>query len=71
MSSIGGLLGLWNNVSVYDLQLIIIKICGKIFKLKLITKLSEYIFSEKIIKLLDLIQSFVLKINMKVKKYLL
>jgi hypothetical protein len=49
MSSIGGLLGLWNNVSVYDLQLIIIKICEKIFKLKL-RKLSKYFFSAKILK---------------------
>jgi hypothetical protein len=68
MSSIGGLLGLWNNVSVYDLQLIIIKICGKIFKLKLITKLSKYFFSPNILKPFDLIRSFVIKINLKVKK---
>jgi hypothetical protein len=71
MSSIGGLLGLWNNVSVYDLQLIIIKICGKIFKLKLLRKLSKYFLSPKVLKLFDLIQSFVIKINLKVKKYLL
>jgi hypothetical protein len=68
MSSIGGLLGLWNNVSVYDLQLVIIQICGKIFKLKLITKLSKYFFSPKILKSFDLIRSFVIKINLKVKK---
>ena len=68
MSSIGGLLGLWNNVSVYDLQLIIIQICGKIFKLKLITKLSKYFFSPKILRSFDLIRSFVMKINSKVKK---
>jgi hypothetical protein len=68
MSSIGGLLGLWNNVSVYDLQLIIIEICEKIFKLKLITKLSKYFFSAKILKSFDLIRSFVIKINLKVKK---
>jgi hypothetical protein len=68
MSSIGGLLGLWNNVSVYELQLIIIKICGKIFKLKLITKLSIYIFSAKILKSFDFIRNFVIKINLKVKK---
>jgi hypothetical protein len=68
MSSIGGLLGLWNNLSVYDLQVIIIKICGKIFNLKLITKLSKYIISAKILKSFDLIQSFVIKINFKVKK---
>jgi hypothetical protein len=67
MSSIGGLLGLWNNVSVYDLQLIIIRICGKIFKLKLITKLSKYFFSPKILKSFDLIRSFVIKLNLKVK----
>ncbi len=71
MSSIGGLLGLWNNVSVYDLQLIIIKICGKILKFKLVTKLLEYFFSAKILKSFDLIRSFVIKINLKVKKYLL
>jgi hypothetical protein len=71
ITSIGGLLGLWNNVSVYDLQLIVIKICGKIFKLKLLTKLSKYIFSAKILKSFDLIRSFVIKINLKVKKYLL
>ncbi len=70
LSSIGGLLGLWNNVSVYDLQLIIIKICGKIFKLKLMTKLSKYIFSAKFLKSFDLIRSFVIKINLKVKKIL-
>jgi len=67
MSSIGGLLGLWNNVSVYDLQLIIIKICGKVFELKLITILSKYFFSPKILKIFDLIRSFVMKINLKVK----
>ncbi len=70
MSSIGGLLALW-NISVYDLQLIIIKICGKIFKLKLIRILSKYLFSAKILKSFDLIRSFVIKINLKVKKYLL
>jgi hypothetical protein len=68
ISSIGGLLGLWNNVSFYDLQLIIIKICGKIFELKLIRKLSKYLFSAKILKSFDLIRSFVIKINLKVKK---
>jgi hypothetical protein len=68
LSSIGGLLGLWNNISVYDLELIIIKICGQIFKFKLITKLSKYIFSTKILKPFDLIRSFVMKINLKVKK---
>jgi hypothetical protein len=68
MSSIGGLLGLWSNVSVYDLQLIIIQICGKIFKLKRMTKLSKYSFSSKILKSFDLIRSFVIKINLKVKK---
>ncbi len=68
MSSIGGLLGLWNNVSVYDLQLIIIKICGKIFKFKFIAKLSEYIFSAKNLKTFDLIRSFVIKIKLRVKK---
>jgi hypothetical protein len=68
MSSIGGLLGLWNNISIYDLQLIIIKICGKIFKLELIRKLSKYFFSPKIFKSFDLIRRFVIKINLKVKK---
>jgi hypothetical protein len=68
MSSIGGLLGLWNNVSVYDLQLIIIKICAKLFKLKLVRKLSKYLFSTKLLKSFDLIRSFVTKINLKVKK---
>jgi hypothetical protein len=68
MSSIGGLLGLWNNVSVYDLQLIVINICGKIFELKLIRKLLKYIFSAKILKSFDLIRSFVIKINLEVKK---
>jgi hypothetical protein len=68
MSSIGGLLGLWNNVSVYDLQLIIIEICEKIFKLKLIKNLSKYFISAKILKSFDLIRSFVIKINLKVKK---
>jgi hypothetical protein len=67
MSSIGGLLGLWNNVSFYDLQLIIINICGKIFKSKPIRKLSNYFFSAKILKSYDLIRSFAIKINLKVK----
>jgi hypothetical protein len=71
MSSIGGLLGLWNNVSVYDLQLIIIKICGKIFKLNLIRKLTKYFFSAKILKSFDLIRRYIIKINLKVKKCLL
>jgi hypothetical protein len=70
MSSIGGLLALW-NISVYDLQQIIIKICGKVFKFELITKLSKYFFSPKTFKSFDLIRSFVIKINLKVKKYLL
>jgi hypothetical protein len=67
MSSIGGLLGLWNNVSIYDLQLIIIKICGKIFKLK---KICGKIFKLKLPKILqsfDLIRRFIIKINLKVK----
>jgi hypothetical protein len=68
MSSIGGLLGLWNNVSIYDLQLIILKVFGKIFKLKLLTKLPKYFFSAKILTSFDLIRSFVVKINLKVKK---
>jgi hypothetical protein len=67
MSSIGGLLGLWNNISFYDLQLIIIKICGKIFKLRLMRKLLKYFFSLKIFKSFYLIRSFVIKINLKVK----
>jgi hypothetical protein len=67
ISSIGGLLGLWNNVSVYDLLLIIIKTFGKIFKLKLIIKLSKYFFSAKILKSFELIRSFVIIINLKVK----
>jgi hypothetical protein len=71
MSSIRGLLGLWNNVSVYDLQLIVIKICGKIFKLNLITKLSKYIFSTKILKTFDLIRSFCYKNQFESIKYLL
>jgi hypothetical protein len=61
MSSIGGLLGLWNNVSFYDLQLLFIKICGKIFNSKLMRKLS------KILKTLDFITSFVTKVNIRVK----
>jgi hypothetical protein len=47
---------------------VIIKICGKIFKLKLITKLSNHFFSAKILKSFDLIQRFLIKINLKVKK---
>ena len=69
MSSIGGLLGLWNNVSVYDLELIIIKYCGKIFKMKLLTKLLKRFLSAKILKSFDLIRSLAMKINLKVKKY--
>jgi hypothetical protein len=68
MSTIGGLLGLWNNISIYDIQLIFIKICAKIFKSKLIKKLLNYFLCEKISKLFDLIRSFVIKINFKVKK---
>jgi hypothetical protein len=71
MSSIGGLLGLWNNVSVYDLELIIIKYCEKIFKMKLLTKLLKRFLSAKILKSFDLIRSFVVKSNLKVKTYLL
>jgi hypothetical protein len=68
ISSIGGLFGLWNNVSVYDLQLIVIKVYGKTFKLKIITKLSKYFFSPKILKPFDLIRSSIIKINLKVNK---
>ena len=67
MTSIGGLLGLWNNVSVYDLQLIILKVCRQIFQLKLMRNLSKYLFSAKILKSFDLITSFVTKIKLKVK----
>jgi hypothetical protein len=70
MSSIGGLLGLWNNVSIYDLQLIIIKICGKIFKLKIIEQSLKSIFSAKILKPFDLIRRLIIKTNLKVKKIL-
>jgi hypothetical protein len=70
MTSIGGLLGLWNNISVYDLQLMIIKICAKIFKFKLIKNLSEYLFASKILKSIDLFKSFVTKINLKVRNKL-
>jgi hypothetical protein len=47
LSLIGGLLGLWNNVSAYDLKLIIIKICAKIFELKIIKNSGNYLFSAK------------------------
>jgi hypothetical protein len=68
MSSIGGLLGLWNNLSLYDLQLIIVNLCRKIFKLKPIRNLSKYFFSPKILKSFGLIRRFIIKINLKVKK---
>jgi hypothetical protein len=57
MTSIGGLLGLWNNLSVYDLQLILIKILGIIINLKVLKNLSMIYNALKISKLFDFIKT--------------
>jgi hypothetical protein len=67
ITSIGGLLGLWNNISIYDLQLIFIKMCQKLFNLKAMKKLLSK--STKISKLLNFIRIFAIKINFKVKLF--
>jgi hypothetical protein len=65
ITSIGGLLGLWNNISIYDLQLILMKICQKLYNWKAMKKLLSK--STKISKLLNFIRIFAKKINFKVK----
>jgi hypothetical protein len=66
ITSIGGLLGLWNNISIYDLQLILMKISTKIINLKVMKKLWMLSNSTKISKLLKWIRIFVIKFNFKV-----
>jgi hypothetical protein len=64
--SIGGLLGLWNNVSVYDLQLILINLLEMIINLKFMKNFSKLLNSFKISMSLGFIKVFILKLNLKV-----
>jgi hypothetical protein len=66
ITSIGGLLELWNNISIYDLQLILMKISTKIINSKVMKKLWMLLNSTKISKLLKWIRIFVTKFNFKV-----
>jgi hypothetical protein len=66
ITSIGGLLGLWNNISIYHLQLILMKISTKIINSKVMKKLWMLLNSTKISKLLKWIRIFVTKFNFKV-----
>jgi hypothetical protein len=63
MTSIGGVLGLWNNVSIYDFQLILIEIMAKLIDLQFMKKLSNFL---KISKIYCFIRVFVTKMNLKV-----
>jgi hypothetical protein len=54
--SFGGLLGLWNNISIYDLQLYLLKTFGNLIDLKIIKKLSKLLKSMITKKLFDLIK---------------
>jgi len=47
LSTIGGLLGLWNNLSIYDLQVFLTHFLRKFLDSAIIQRLSIYIFSIK------------------------
>jgi len=72
LTAIGGLLGLWNNLSVYDLQVFLIDFTKKFVDSALIYKFSIYLFSLKWFRLsrtiTKLFLNFVLKrVNIKVR----
>jgi len=68
MISFGGLLGLWNNVSIYDLAQILFKLFGKFISVKIMTNFSKLTNLSIIKKLIELIKKYFGKINLKVNK---
>jgi len=72
LTAIRGLLGLWNNLSVYDLQLFIIDFWNKFIDSTLVNRFSIYVFSLKWFRLSRVVTKVFLnflveKINMKVR----
>jgi hypothetical protein len=66
--SFGGLLGLWNNVSFYDLEQYMLKLFGKFICFKIITNFSKLTNLSIIKKLIGLIKKYFGKITFKVNK---
>jgi len=63
MISFGGLLGLWNNVSIYDLQLRLLKFVEVFNNYKIMKIFSKLLIFKKLI---DSIKKFFIRINPKV-----
>jgi hypothetical protein len=63
MISFGGLLGLWNNVSIYDLQLRLLKFVEVFIDYKIMKIFSKLLIFKKLI---DSIKKFFIRINSKV-----
>jgi hypothetical protein len=68
MISFGGLLGLWNNVSIYDLAQYLMKHFRKSICFKIMTYFSKLKNLSIIKKLIELIKKYFGKINLKVNK---
>jgi hypothetical protein len=68
MISFGGLLGLWNNVSIYDLTQYLLKLFGKFICFKIMANFSKLTNLSIIKKLIELIKKYFGKINFKVNK---
>jgi hypothetical protein len=66
MISFGGLLGLWNNVSIYDLEQYLLKIFGNFICVKVMKNISKLMNLSIIKKLIELIKKYFGKINFKV-----
>jgi hypothetical protein len=66
VTSNGGLLGLW-NISIYDLQIIVLKIWGKIMSWKINKLINKFLSSIKITNSFNLIGKFAKKVKFKVK----
>ncbi len=66
MISFGGLLGLWNNVSIYDLEQYLLKFFGNFICVKVMTNISKLMNLSIIKKLIELIKKYFGKINFKV-----
>jgi hypothetical protein len=63
MISFGGLLGLWNNISIYDLQLYLFKFVEIFIDYKNMKIFSKLLIFKKII---ELTKNFFIRINLKV-----
>jgi hypothetical protein len=68
MISFGGLLGLWNNFSIYDLEQYLLKLFGNFICFKIMTNFSKLTNLSIIKKLIELIKKYFGKINLKVNK---